>query len=118
MHNPYSTGDDIYIERHLSRNKAFDKIIGNKYFSEKLSSNTRVNVGSVTATPEKESEPKKTTLTTRITLAKDFNVDPPVVNYIWFYLKGHLDKSELLTGYYMLGYTTLSLIVLLTFYQI
>lgn len=118
MHNPYSTGDDIYIERNLSRVEAFNKIIGNKYFSEKLSSNTRVNVGDVSATPEKESDKKSTLLTTTIRLAKDFKVDPPLVNYIWFYLKGHLDKSELFTGYYMLGCTTLSLIVLLTFYQI
>lgn len=117
MHNPYTGGEGIFIKRDVTHQKAFDKIIGNKYFSEKLSSDLSVGATSISATPNAESTPKIATRVAMISLNKRFEVEAPLLNYIWFSLKDYFNKSEFLKGYYLVGYAAIFLLTAISCHQ-
>ena len=117
IYNPITKGAGQYIERNITYSLAFDDLIGNAYFGERMNASTKVGNLYIPMYNTTLKNKPKGAYTVRIQLSNDFQILPPKINEFWFYTADHLERSEFWNTYYIIAICTVIAMTVLSFYH-
>lgn len=116
MYDPVAN-KSLEIERNVTNPKVFDKLVSDKYFSERLS--IQKFTKSMDQTDAQGQEIKwDGVLNVRISIKDEFEIKAPKINNWWYHAMDCLEHHDHWNSYYMLGYAITLALALFSSYHL